>query len=159
MLKLVIYQFCPVCAHKLESGIIDGRERQFCSRCNFIHYRNPLPTTVCIGELEGKILLIKRGVKPLIGQWTLPSGFIELGETPEASCLRELKEETGMTGTIIRLIGLYHANSQIYRDIISAIYHIKLNPGEPIAGDDAIDVKFVPIEEVDDLLFPAFNHA
>lgn len=151
--------YCPFCAHELEAGIIDNKERQFCPQCNFIHYENPLPTTVCIGELEGNVLLIKRGIEPLKGKWTLPSGFVELGETPEAGCLRELKEETGMTGDIANLIGVYHANSRVYGDIISTIYHVKLNPGQPVAGDDADDVKLVPIEMVDDLVFTAFNHA
>lgn len=153
------YRFCPFCAHKLEYKHIDGKSRQFCPQCNFVHYKNPLPTTVCIGELEGKILLIKRGIPPRKGQWTLPSGFIELGETPEESCLRELREETGMTGTIVKLLGLYHADTQMYGDIISAIYHVKLDPGTPVAGDDAEDVKLVPIEEVEDLVFKAFNTA
>ncbi len=153
------YKYCPLCAHELETSLIDGMERQSCPACHFIHFENPLPTTVCIAELEGQVLLIKRGIEPRKGHWTLPSGFIELGETPEASCLRELSEETGMTGKIANLIGVYHADSQLYGDIISTIYHVKLNPGQPVAGDDAIDVKLVPIEEVGDLVFAAFNHA
>ncbi len=153
------YQFCPLCAHKLEPGIIDGKTRQFCPECNFIHYRNPLPTTVCIGELDGQVLLIKRGIEPRKGQWTLPSGFVELGESAEECCLRELKEEAGMTGTIAKLIGVYHADSALYGDLISTIYHVKLDSGQPIAGDDAAGAKLVPIDEIDDLVFEAFNLA
>lgn len=153
------FRFCPLCTHRLETKLIDGKNRQFCPECDFVHYQNPLPTTVCIGELDDKVLLIKRGIPPRKGHWTLPSGFIELGETPEDSCLRELKEETGMTGTIVKLIGIFHANSEIYGDIISAIYHVKLDPGTPVAGDDADGVKLVPIEEIDDLIFRSFNIA
>ncbi|NLJ72657.1 MAG: NUDIX hydrolase [Syntrophomonadaceae bacterium] len=153
------YIYCPYCANKLATDIIDNKTRQVCYQCNFIHYQNPLPTTVCIGELDDKVLLIKRGIKPRKGEWTLPSGFVELGETAEESCLRELAEETGMTGEVANLIGVYHAYSEVYGDIISTIYHIRLKSGIPIAGDDAEDVKLVPINEIGDLHFAAFNQA
>ena len=153
------YKFCPFCAHELATKFIDGKHRQFCLECNFVQYQNPLPTVVCIGEIDGKILLIKRGIEPSKGHWTLPSGFIELGESPEECCLRELKEEAGLTGTIVKLIGLYHVHSSLYGDLISSIFHVKLDPGEPTAGDDAEDAKLIPMAEVGDLRFATFNEA
>lgn len=153
------YKYCPFCAHELETKYIDNKDRKTCPNCIFTHYQNPLPTIVCIGEIDGKVLLIKRGIEPSKGKWTLPSGFIEMGESPEECCLRELKEEAGLTGTIVKLIGVYHVHSSMYADLISSIFHVKLDPGEPIACDDADDAKLVPIEEIDNLHFATFNEA
>lgn len=153
------YKYCPLCTGILEWGFFYGRNRQYCPSCGFINYVNPLPTTVALAERDGKILLIKRGIEPLKGVWTLPSGFMETGETPEQACLRELKEETSMEGNIEGLIGVFHSITPMYGDIISIVYYIKLCPGNPEPGDDADGVKLVAINEIKDLGFPSFNKA
>lgn len=153
------FTYCPYCAHKLLKGNFGDRQRNYCPECSFVHYLNPLPATVAIAQLENKILLIKRGFDPGKGLWTLPSGFMEAGETPEQCCLRELKEETGMEGEIIRLINVYHEFSKMYGDVLNIAYYVKLIPGIPEAGDDADNVALVPINEVTDLGFRTFNLA
>ncbi|SHH05087.1 ADP-ribose pyrophosphatase YjhB, NUDIX family [Thermosyntropha lipolytica DSM 11003] len=153
------YRYCPLCASPLMWGMRYGRRRQYCPSCQFINYENPLPTTVALAETNRQILLIKRGIEPLKGIWTLPSGFVETGETPEQACLRELKEETNMDGVIKELIGVFHSLTPMYGDIISIVYYIKLSPGIPKAGDDAEGVALVNIEEIDDLGFKSFNQA
>lgn len=153
------YKYCPLCTSSLEWGVRYGRNRQYCPNCGFINYVNPLPTTVALAEADRKILLIKRGIEPLKGIWTLPSGFMETGESPEQACLRELKEETNMEGVIKDLIGVFHSITPMYGDIISIIYYIKLYPGCPSPGDDADGVKLVAIDKIQDLGFPSFNKA
>lgn len=153
------YNYCPLCGHVLQIGWIESRNRSFCPQCRFVHYENPLPTVVVLGVLEQQILLIKRGIEPRQGLWTLPSGFIEKGESPEDACLRELAEESGMSGSIHKLLGVYHAHSQLYGDLISLVYQVNLKPGQPVAGDDAEDAALVPISQVTDLGFAAFNQA
>lgn len=153
------YQYCPLCSHPLEVGWVESRHRSFCPHCHFIHYENPLPTVVALGLLDEQVLLIKRGMLPRQGLWTLPSGFIEKGESPENACLRELLEESGMTGSIQQLLGAYHADSALYGDLISLVYYVQLHPGHPVAGDDAADAALVPISQVTDLGFASFNHA
>lgn len=153
------YKYCPLCATPLSSGLRHGRTRLYCPHCSFINYENPLPTTVALAELNRKIILIKRGIEPLKGIWTLPSGFMEIGETPEQACLRELKEETHMQGTIKELIGVFHTITPMYGDIISLVYYIKLDPGSPKAGDDAEGVALVDVEKIGDLGFKSFNQA
>lgn len=153
------YNYCPLCSHPLQTGWMDSRNRRFCPQCCFVHYENPLPTVVVLGVLEHQVLLIKRGIEPRQGLWTLPSGFIEKGESPEEACLRELLEESSMTGRIRELLGAYHAHSQLYGDLISLVYHIDLDPGHPVPGDDAADAALVPISQITDLGFAAFNQA
>lgn len=84
---------------------------------------------------------------------------MELGETPEKAVLRELKEETGMSGEVERLLGVYRESAKIYGDILVIMYLVELNGGTPIAGDDAQDVKFFDITKLPDLRFNSFKSA
>lgn len=153
------FKFCPLCSTELIEGRKEERWRQYCPSCDFINYKNPIPAVVAIAEREGKILLIKRGMEPRKGIWTLPSGFMEAGETPKNACLRELKEETGMDGEVQNLINIYHEWSNIYGDIVNIFYYVKLGNGEATAGDDADDVSLVPINNMGDLGFKCFKAA
>ncbi len=71
----------------------DNRERYVCPSCNIVHYQNPLIVVGCVPEQEGKILLCKRSIEPRYGYWTVPAGFMELGETLEQGAARETLEE------------------------------------------------------------------
>lgn len=67
-----------------------------CLACQEIHYLNPIPVVVVLAPVEGSGLLVgKRGIEPKKGWWALVSGFMESGETPEETGVRELFEEVG----------------------------------------------------------------
>lgn len=153
------YKYCPICGNILKVGIFNGKERKHCPHCAFINYKNPLPSVGAIAVKEDKVLLIKRGIEPGKGIWAPPSGFVELGETPEKAVLRELKEETGMSGEVERLLGVYRESAKIYGDILVIMYLVKLNGGTLIAGDDAQDAKFFDITKLPDLRFNSFKSA
>lgn len=101
---------------------------------------------------DGAVLLVERAQEPLAGQWTLPGGAVELGETLEEAVVRELREETGMT---VRVLELVEAFDRITRDDESrARYHYVLldylcEPvgGELRAGSDARAAAWVRPEE------------
>lgn len=153
------YNYCPVCGEKLKEHKVDGHLRSHCTNCSFVHYQNPKPAAGAIAVNGDNILLIKRGVEPGKGIWAPPSGFIDPGETAEEACLRELKEETGLEGNIKELIGVYTQKADIYGPIMIIMFLIKNLKGDMKAADDAEDVKFVKINQVDDLGFTAFNTA
>ncbi|MCP3922248.1 MAG: NUDIX domain-containing protein [Desulfobacterales bacterium] len=135
--------FCHFCATPLINKYIEGRTRRFCTSCNSPIYENPIPASclVVINEKD-EVLLVKRSVEPQIGMWCLPGGFIELGETPYEAGLRELKEETGLSGKIDTLLGVStHSNEQYYSVLITG-FLIKQFSGSMNAGDDASDVSF-----------------
>jgi ADP-ribose pyrophosphatase YjhB (NUDIX family) len=71
----------------------DNRERHICDDCGVVHYRNPLVVVGCVAERNGKILLCKRAIEPRYGYWTVPAGFMELGETVAGGAARETLEE------------------------------------------------------------------
>jgi ADP-ribose pyrophosphatase YjhB (NUDIX family) len=73
----------------------DVRERAVCPACNTIHYENPLNVVGTVPFLDDKVLLCKRNIEPRWGKWTLPAGFMELGETTAQGAARETDEEAG----------------------------------------------------------------
>ncbi|HQQ69807.1 MAG TPA: NUDIX hydrolase [Alicycliphilus sp.] len=73
----------------------DTRARAICPACGTIHYENPLMVVGTVPVLGERVLLCKRNIEPRWGKWTLPAGFMELGETAEQGAARETDEEAG----------------------------------------------------------------
>lgn len=73
----------------------DTRERAVCPACDTIHYENPLTVVGTVPVLGDRVLLCKRNIEPRWGKWTLPAGFMELGETTAQGAARETREEAG----------------------------------------------------------------
>jgi len=125
------YLFCPVCSKPLAEGIIDGRTRMFCRDCGWVHYRNPLPVAVAYTvNRNNELLVVRRAHEPAIHEWALPGGFIEEGEEPFDGCLRELMEETSLSGTIDRLIGIYHRRVEMYGSLLVVAYKVIVDDHE-----------------------------
>ena len=145
------YSFCPICGTTLQIGMIEGKERKYCPKCDFVDYKNPLPAALAIAVKDKDFLLIKRGLLPRKGMWAAPSGFIEIGETAEEACLRELKEETGVSGEIVKLVGVVRReDKEVYGDILVVEYLVKVVDGELNPGSDADDVRFFSAGELPD---------
>ncbi|MEQ1491062.1 MAG: NUDIX hydrolase [Terricaulis sp.] len=118
---------------------------------------SPSLTVDCVVFDEAdRLLLIQRAHEPFTDRYALPGGFVDVGETVEAAALRELKEETGVEGQIIRLIGVYSDPNRDPRGhTVSAAFLVSSN-GTPQAGDDAAAAAFVA--DWRDLSY-AFDHA
>lgn len=88
-------KYCPVCGAEVARRIPedDNRERWVCPRCETVHYNNPKVVVGCVAEKDGKILLCKRAIEPRYGYWTVPAGFMELGESLAQGAARETLEE------------------------------------------------------------------
>lgn len=87
--------FCPDCGAPIEYRIPagDDRERAVCTATGDIFYENPRNVVGCIVEHEGAILMCRRAIEPRLGFWTLPAGFLELGESTVDGAARETREE------------------------------------------------------------------
>lgn len=150
---------CPQCGSTLISRRENGYDRQFCQQCDLFIYENPVPVVAgIILDEENRILLVKRGVQPCIGKWTLPTGFIEIGEHPDDCVLREVEEETSLECRIIRLFGIYQQEGWKYRSVIVIAYLLETVNGEPKAGDDAVDIRYYAHETLPDIPFASHRN-
>lgn len=120
--------------------------------------KTPVPTVGVVCLRGDEVLLIKRGTPPRLGQWSLPGGRMEWGETTTATALRELKEETGVDAELLGLLdvidGIFPARpaadggaGEITRHYVLIDYAARWIAGEPVAGDDAAEARFVSRDE------------
>lgn len=110
----------------------------------------------CVGAVvfddAGRLLLIRRAHAPAAGQWSIPGGRVEPGESHEQAVVREVREETGLRVTIVREVGM------VYRDLptgdryaIRDFLAVADNTDALRAGDDASDAAFVAPEDLGDV--------
>jgi 8-oxo-dGTP diphosphatase len=113
----------------------------------------PRPTP-CAGVvcLRGEaVLLIRRGKPPRMGQWSIPGGRMEMGETAAQAALRELAEETGVTAELLGLVDVVDHFGETGQMVLID-YAARWIAGEPVAGDDAAEARFFPLAEALDLV-------
>ena len=146
--------FCPYCGHRLTERYYENRNRLFCNQCNDPIYENPTPATcLIVSDDKLRILLVQRSVDPKKGMWCLPGGFIELGESPENAALRELHEETGLTGRINKLLGVTTNPSRAYNSVLLVGYWVTTVSGTLTPGDDASDAAYFSIDNLPEIAF------
>lgn len=114
-----------------------------------------LMVDVVVPSEEGSVLLIRRASDPYEGQWALPGGFVEVGETLEEAAAREAEEETGLKVEIVRLVGVYSAPDRDPRGHnVSCAYLARVREGELSAASDAAEASFLDPSTVE----LAFDH-
>jgi len=147
---------CYRCGELLTKTFIeeDHKTRLFCPGCKKPVYENPVPSTAAVVFNENEeILLVQRKVEPHIGEWCLPGGYMELRETPEQCCMRELKEETGLEGEIVCQLGNILSRNMFYDSIIVQGYLVKNPKGTLHASDDCLDAKFFALNKMPRITF------
>lgn len=146
-------RFCPDCGAPLELRIPpdDHRERHVCPACAAIHYINPKLIVGAIPEWEdGRILLCKRAIEPRLGLWTLPAGFMELGETSLEGAARETLEEANARveiGDLYALFNLPHIN-QVQLLFRARLLDLVFSPGAESQEVKLLDEGEIPWEEL-----------
>lgn len=109
---------------------------------------------VCVGAValdNDCLLLIRRGRGPAAGEWSVPGGRVEEGETLAEAVVRELLEETGIEGVCGELVGWVERIHADHHHVILDFRVDVLADQEPVAGDDAAEARWVPLHEVTDL--------
>lgn len=139
-------KYCSQCGHAVAARLVGDRPRLVCSQCETIHYENPLPVAASIVFNDRReILLVRRANDPHKGEWCLPMGFAEVGETISQAALRELQEEAGITARPRRLIDADSMDSAHYGDLLIVTFEMEKTGGAECAGDDASEVRYFPI--------------
>lgn len=105
----------------------------------------PLLTVDCVAiDSDGRVLLIRRGRPPFEGAYALPGGFVDVGETVEEACRRELMEETGVKAAKLELVGVYSDPARDPRGhTVAVAFLTRVRRPKANAGDDAAAVEWV----------------
>jgi ADP-ribose pyrophosphatase YjhB (NUDIX family) len=136
----------------------DTHERDVCATCGFINYVNPKIVTGSIVRHESKIMLCRRAIEPRVGYWTLPAGFMEVGETAEQAAMREAREEANASIVIDRLLAVYTI-PRIAQ--VQIMYLAHLGDESFSAGPESLEVMMAGWDEIPwgDIAFPTVTWA
>ena len=119
---------------------------------------------VILDRHEQRVLVVRRGQEPLLGEWTLPGGMLELGETLHEGVKREVLEETGLTvepdgiaGVFDRIVRDAVGRPEYHYVLVDYVCRISRGSGEPRAGSDVDELRWVGEGELDSLPVVAFT--
>ncbi|PKN83544.1 MAG: hypothetical protein CVU46_16650 [Chloroflexi bacterium HGW-Chloroflexi-8] len=148
-------QYCPYCGTKTEIKEIYQEVRPSCPNCGWVYFEDPKVAAAVVVLEKDKILLTRRFFNPHKGAWTLPAGFINAHEDPQAAAKRECLEETGLEVQITGLLDLISGREHDHGADMVIVYSAKINGGLLRAGDDADEVAFFSIHDLPELAFQA----
>jgi ADP-ribose pyrophosphatase YjhB (NUDIX family) len=148
------FKHCKACGSPVHYAVPadDNRERATCTVCATIHYENPLNVVGTLPVWQDKVLLCRRNIEPRHGFWTLPAGFMELGETTEQGAVRETTEEAGAR---VELQGLYTLLNVVRVGQLHLFYRARLLDTDFAPGPETIDTQLFAESEIpwDELAF------
>ncbi|MBD3893693.1 NUDIX hydrolase [Hydrogenophaga sp.] len=149
-------QHCKQCGNRVVYRIPDDgdtRARAVCPACGTIHYENPLNVvgTVAVwGESGEYVLLCQRNIEPRRGKWTLPAGFLELGETTAEGAARETTEEAGAQfeiGAIFTLMNVARVG-QVHLYYRARLLNTHFQPGSETIQARLFSEAEIPWDEI-----------
>ena len=136
------YKYCPICNNELTTSEEGGLERKRCSdrECEFVLWNNPTPVLAAVAHRNDEVVLVQSIGWP--AHWfSLVTGFMEAGESPEEGIAREVKEEIGLDCTVGELLGIYDF---VQMNQIIIAYDVVLSEGEIIIDrEELVDFKTV----------------
>ena len=134
-------RFCPRCA---AAATVHFPRSLHCPSCGYAAFFNPKPVGCAIArEPDGRVWLARRGLDPGRGRWSMPGGFVDLGETVEGAIARELEEELCVQADVGALVGVY---SRADTNVLVIVFEVALR-GAPRATEEATEVRaFAPAE-------------
>ena len=149
-------KYCSQCGSSVVMRIPEGddRPRHTCDSCDIVHYQNPKIIVGCLPVYQDKVLLCRRAIEPRKGYWTLPAGFMEMGETMVDGATRETWEEAQAkveNHSLYRVIDVPFIN-QVY-----VFYRAELASPDFAPGPESLEVKLFMEDEIpwQEISFPS----
>ena len=144
---------CKDCGHQVAYRLPDDGDTKplaICTACTTVHYENPLNVVGTIPHWQGRVLLCKRNIEPRLGKWTLPAGFMELGETTAQGACRETLEEAGAQ---VELEGLFSVVNVARVGQVHLFYRARLLNDQFDPGHETMEARLyeeadIPWEEL-----------
>jgi ADP-ribose pyrophosphatase YjhB (NUDIX family) len=153
-------KYCSQCGQPVEKRVPPGDHlpRYVCPACGAIHYQNPKIVVGCVPEHEGRILLCKRAIEPRLGYWTVPAGFMEIGETLQAAAARESWEEALARveiGSLLAVVNVVHAHQ------VHVMFRAELPKPEFGVGAESLEVGLYRPDDIPwkEIAFPSIDFA
>lgn len=152
--------YCSQCGAPVQMQIPTGddRPRYVCPSCGEIHYQNPKIVVGCVPQWDGRILMCRRNIEPRKGKWTLPAGYLEMGETVMEGARRETLEETG---AVVQALVPYLMFDIVYVNQIYLMFRGELQKPEfRLETPESAEVVLMREEEIpwDDIAFLAIEN-
>ncbi len=153
-------RFCIRCGTALTLRREDDRQRRVCPVCGWVYYPKPNQASAVAILQGGGVLMVRRKHEPFQGQWTMPSGFLEYGESPEEAALREMREEIGVHVELTGLVDVLMERGDPRGLCLLVVYTGRIAGGELRAGDDAAEIRFFPLDQLpEEIAFAAHREA
>ena len=139
------FRYCPQCGARLTSVAAPPLR---CGSCGWTFYPHPELGVNVVVPWEGRIVLVRRGIKPYKGSWALPGGFVTYGEEPAAAAVREMREETGLDIVVESLVAATLVRDDPRALLVVLAYLGRVTRGTLRAGDDAAEARAFPAGEL-----------
>jgi ADP-ribose pyrophosphatase YjhB (NUDIX family) len=150
---------CQACGSRVARRVPvdDNRERAVCTRCDHVHYENPLTVVGTVPIWQDQVLLCRRAIEPRHGHWTLPAGFMELEESTAEGAARETREEAGaniVLGPLFTLLNVVRVGQ------VHLFYRAELQDLNFAPGPESLAVQLFREDEIpwDQLAFRTVTH-
>jgi ADP-ribose pyrophosphatase YjhB (NUDIX family) len=143
--------YCRHCGATLSEKVIEGTLRPHCSQCGHVEFFDPKVAAVVVTSSQDKVLMVRRGVQPALGEWSFPSGYVDRAEAVEDAAVREVLEETGLNVKLTRLVGVY---SRTGNPVILVVFDGVVTGGRERAGHDVQEVGRFHKDDLPGMPFP-----
>ncbi len=145
--------YCLRCGTELILAERYGRQRKSCPACDWVYFADPKVAVATLIVQDGKVLLVRRGINPNRGMWTLPAGFVDAGEDPIHAAERECLEEAGIQVKVSGLITVLFGQEHPRGAHIIIFYRADIVSGELSPGDDVDRAAFFDPSSLPPLAF------
>jgi ADP-ribose pyrophosphatase YjhB (NUDIX family) len=126
--------YCPRCG---KDATVRFPRSITCPNCGYGAFYNPKPVACTItSDQNNEILLMRRGFQPNRGKWSMPGGFVDLGESVEEAAIRETQEEMNLEIELQGLVGVYSRST----DRIVVVVYAARTEGTPTRTEEALEV-------------------
>jgi 8-oxo-dGTP diphosphatase len=143
-------KYCQFCGTHLVRKYDRSKMRSFCEACNVFKYVDPKVAVVAIVPSNNTILLIRRAIEPHLGKWSLPSGYVDRGESIENALVREVFEETTICASPHRYLGVFSGKGPV----VVHVYVATHKSGTAKAAEEVSEIKWFELGKIPELPFP-----